>query len=66
MWFQGKKLPKDQLKGDLESINGAMITITAKGGIQGKNEEAQISATIECNNGIIHIIDKVLTPKEAK
>lgn len=59
----GKKLTKEQLvPGQLESISGNKIEVLAGGQVKGANETATISESIECSNGIIHVIDKVLTP----
>ncbi|MCK4499580.1 fasciclin domain-containing protein [Candidatus Babeliales bacterium] len=60
----GFNLPKSQLKGKLESIAGSYVSITADGKVQGAKEKANIEKSILCSNGIIHVIDKVLTPTE--
>jgi uncharacterized surface protein with fasciclin (FAS1) repeats len=59
----GKNLPKDQLvPGQLESISGNKIEVLTGGQVKGANETATIAESLPCSNGILHIIDKVLTP----
>lgn len=61
----GKKLSKAQLTpAKLESIAGSNVEVLAGGQVKGAKETATVSASVECNNGFIHVIDKVLTPTE--
>lgn len=51
---------KDKLPEQLETIAGAKLTINADKTVG--TEKANITQSITCTNGTIHIIDKMLTP----
>lgn len=60
----GKKVEKGALAaGKLESISGSKIEVISATQVKGASETANIVGEgIPCNNGIIYVIDKVLTP----
>lgn len=45
-----------------KTLNGAKLTIASSGKGLAVNEATVIKADIPCRNGIIHVIDRVLTP----
>ena len=46
-----------------ETVQGQSVKIDATDGVQINNAEV-VKADIECSNGVIHVIDAVLLPKE--
>lgn len=52
---------KDKLPAELETLAGPKIAINADKTV-GATEKANITQSITCTNGTIHIIDKMLTP----
>jgi uncharacterized surface protein with fasciclin (FAS1) repeats len=47
-----------------ETVNGGTITISAEGKMVKINNAKVTKADIVCSNGVIHVIDTVLMPKE--
>lgn len=59
----GKVLAKDVKAGQVKTAQGASATISTKGG-QVKVDDANVIKTdIVASNGVIHVIDSVITPK---
>lgn len=59
----GKEILKDQLKSErLETIEGNKLEVLSTTQVKGQNETATIQNSLKCSNGVIHVIDKVLTP----
>lgn len=59
----GKEILKDQLKAErLETIEGNKLEVLSATQVKGQNETATIQNSLKCSNGVIHVIDKVLTP----
>ena len=46
-----------------KSVQGQSVAIDAKDGVKINNAKV-VTADIECSNGVIHVIDTVLLPKE--
>jgi uncharacterized surface protein with fasciclin (FAS1) repeats len=57
MAAQAAKLPS------AKTVNGAMLTIHAKGGMVMVDNATVTTADIACTNGVIHVIDTVVLPK---
>jgi uncharacterized surface protein with fasciclin (FAS1) repeats len=47
---------------EVETVNGASVTITIVDGMVMVNDATVTQADVEASNGIIHVIDKVLLP----
>ena len=47
--------------GSVETLNGATVEISTEGGVM-VNDATVVAADILANNGIIHVIDKVILP----
>ena len=61
-WVQGKTLKTDDLKEKSgKDINGFLITVSD--GLKIGNAKVT-TANLSCTNGIVHVIDAVLIPKE--
>ena len=50
---------------DVEMLNGDTVSISVEGDVLYINDSAVIVADISAANGIIHIIDTVLSPPES-
>ena len=46
-----------------KTVQGQTVTIDATGGVKINNAKV-VKADVECGNGVIHVIDTVLLPKE--
>ena len=59
----GKVMSTD-ITGDMQpsTVNGSALNITLKNGKVMINDATVISADIDADNGVIHVIDKVLIP----
>jgi uncharacterized surface protein with fasciclin (FAS1) repeats len=44
------------------TVNGATLKVTTTGGVKLNGETTVVKTDIECTNGVIHVIDKVLLP----
>jgi uncharacterized surface protein with fasciclin (FAS1) repeats len=44
------------------TVEGTDITVTIENGTVMINDATVVIADIECSNGVIHVIDKVLVP----
>jgi uncharacterized surface protein with fasciclin (FAS1) repeats len=63
----GKALAADVKKSPThKTLNGQEIKVTEKDGNVMINEATVTKADITCSNGVVHIIDTVLMPKEKK
>ncbi|OYP29807.1 fasciclin domain-containing protein [Rhodopirellula sp. MGV] len=49
---------------EAKTAEGSTVSITTKGDTVMINKSKVVKADIECSNGVIHVIDKVLLPKE--
>lgn len=63
----GKVLAKDVMKlkdgTQVKTVNGATVKVTNKHGVKVNNAKV-IKTDIDCTNGVIHVIDTVLLPKD--
>jgi uncharacterized surface protein with fasciclin (FAS1) repeats len=59
----GKVMAKDVKPGMVATVEGAKATLCAKGGKVMIDKATVIKADIECDNGVIHVIDTVIMPK---
>jgi uncharacterized surface protein with fasciclin (FAS1) repeats len=50
---------------DVEMLNGSTVSISIQGDTLYINDSAVIAADVTATNGIIHVIDAVLTPAES-
>lgn len=59
----GKLMAADVVRSSqLQTVQGQSITVSAEGGV--KVDDANVVQTdIEADNGVIHVIDKVIMPK---
>jgi uncharacterized surface protein with fasciclin (FAS1) repeats len=44
------------------TVNGATLKVTTTGGVKLNGATTVVKTDIECTNGVIHVIDKVLLP----
>jgi uncharacterized surface protein with fasciclin (FAS1) repeats len=58
----GKVMAADVKPGEVETVNGAKITIAVDGGDVMVNESKVTATDIKASNGVIHVIDTVLIP----
>ncbi len=56
-----KVLSSDLTNGEVETLNGASVTVDVSNGVK-INDANVTTANVEASNGVVHIIDKVLTP----
>lgn len=50
-------------KAEVETVNGAKITVTVKDGMVMLNDTATVTVTdLEAGNGVVHVIDAVILP----
>jgi uncharacterized surface protein with fasciclin (FAS1) repeats len=59
----GHLLAKDLKSGDLKSVEGSPIHVTVSGSKVQANEAHVTKADILASNGVIHVIDSVMIPK---
>lgn len=59
----GKVMAKDVKPGMVATVEGAKATLSMKGGKVMIDKATVVKADIECDNGVIHVIDTVLMPK---
>jgi uncharacterized surface protein with fasciclin (FAS1) repeats len=48
------------------TLNGAEITITTTGGVKLNGKATVTTADVAASNGVVHIIDAVILPPDAK
>jgi transforming growth factor-beta-induced protein len=59
----GAEVPSsDVAPGDVETVQGEAITISAEGDALKVNEATIIAVDVQADNGVIHVIDQVLVP----
>ena len=61
----GKVMAADVMKMDgqlAKTVNGAVLSISTKGGVKLNGQSNVVKTDIECTNGVIHVIDSVLLP----
>ena len=59
----GKVMAKDVKPGAVKTVEGASAMLSAKGGKVMIDKATVVKADIECDNGVIHVIDTVIMPK---
>lgn len=59
----GKVLAADIKPGDVPTVEGTTVTLATAGGVT-VNDAKVTTADIATSNGVIHVIDKVLVPKD--
>lgn len=59
----GKVMAKDVKPGMVKTVEGAQATLSAKGGKVMIDKANVVKTDIECDNGVIHVIDTVIMPK---
>ncbi|MFM8900747.1 MAG: fasciclin domain-containing protein [Burkholderiales bacterium] len=58
----GKVMAKDVKAGKVKTVQGSELTVNTTGGVMVDN--AKVTATdVAADNGVIHVIDTVITPK---
>ena len=57
-----KLLAADLAAGEVETVNGAKLTIAVEDGKVTVNGANVVTADIEASNGVIHVIDRVILP----
>lgn len=63
----GKVMSKDVVKlRSAKTLQGQTITIRVQGKTVRINDAKVVKADIECSNGVIHVIDKVILPPNRK
>ncbi|MCS7209626.1 MAG: fasciclin domain-containing protein [Fimbriimonadales bacterium] len=64
---QGKVMSKDVVKlRSAKTMQGQQIRIRVRGNTVRINDAKVVKADIECTNGVIHVIDKVILPPNRK
>ncbi len=61
----GKVMAADVMTMDGQSaatVNGATVSISTKDGVKLNGTATVVATDIQCNNGVIHVIDTVLIP----
>ena len=61
----GKVMAADVMTMDGQStatLNGATVSISTKDGVKLNGTSTVVATDIQCNNGVIHVIDTVLIP----
>jgi uncharacterized surface protein with fasciclin (FAS1) repeats len=59
----GKVMAKDVKPGMVPTVEGASATLSVKGGKVMIDNAAIVKTDIECDNGVIHVIDAVIMPR---
>jgi uncharacterized surface protein with fasciclin (FAS1) repeats len=62
---QGEKASTSLQSGDTETLSGAPIKVNVSSGGVMVNDANVVQADIKANNGVIHVIDKVILPPGA-
>ena len=60
----GKVLAKDVKAGKVKTVNGKELTVTVADGKVKVDDAVVIKTDIETKNGVIHVIDAVIVPKD--
>jgi uncharacterized surface protein with fasciclin (FAS1) repeats len=63
--IQGEKASTSLQSGDTETLSGAPIKVNVSSGGVMVNDANVVQADIKANNGVIHVIDKVILPPDA-
>jgi uncharacterized surface protein with fasciclin (FAS1) repeats len=50
----------------IATVNGASFTIGVKGGVVTVDDATVVTTNIKTNNGVIHVIDSVMIPNQAR
>lgn len=59
----GKVMAKDVKPGMVATVEGAKATLSVKGGKVMIDKATIVKTDIECDNGVIHVIDTVIMPR---
>ena len=59
----GKVMAGDVKPGAVKTVEGASVTVSARGGKVMIDKANVVKTDIVCDNGVIHVIDTVLMPK---
>jgi uncharacterized surface protein with fasciclin (FAS1) repeats len=62
---QGEKASTSLRSGDTETLSGAPVKVNVSSGGVMVNDANVVQADIKANNGVIHVIDKVILPPDA-
>ena len=62
---QGEKASTSLQSGDTETLSGAPVKVNVSSGGVMVNDANVVQADIKANNGVIHVIDKVILPPDA-
>ena len=54
---------KDVKAGPCKTVEGSSLTVTVAGSVVKVDNATVIKTDLECDNGVIHVIDTVLMPK---
>jgi uncharacterized surface protein with fasciclin (FAS1) repeats len=63
--IQGEKASTSLQSGDTETLSGAPVKVNVSSGGVMVNDANVVQADIKANNGVIHVIDKVILPPDA-
>ena len=58
----GKILSGDVKPGDVETLQGSTLSVTAKNGAVMINQATIVATDVTATNGVIHVIDEVIIP----
>jgi len=58
----GKLMAKDVKAGDVSTVQGASLTVRTAGGVM-VNDARVLKTDIVADNGVIHVIDRVVLPR---
>jgi uncharacterized surface protein with fasciclin (FAS1) repeats len=59
----GKVMAADVKPGNVKSVEGSPLMVSAKGGKVAVNDANVVKTDVVADNGVIHVIDKVVMPK---
>ncbi|MEC4723080.1 fasciclin domain-containing protein [Noviherbaspirillum sp. CPCC 100848] len=59
----GKVMAADVKAGNVKTVEGSPLSVSMKGGKVGVNNANVVKTDVVADNGVIHVIDKVVMPK---
>lgn len=59
----GKVMAADVKAGNVKTVEGSALSVSMKGGKVGVNNANVVKTDVLADNGVIHVIDKVVMPK---
>ncbi|HYD96548.1 MAG TPA: fasciclin domain-containing protein [Noviherbaspirillum sp.] len=59
----GKVMAADVKAGNVKTVEGSALSVSMKGGKVGVNNANVVKTDVVADNGVIHVIDKVVMPK---